>query len=127
MPLAVMPRIEPLDLARVELPADHPAADLGRSAPVHGFSSSTQTGQFWSTLAFQVPLAHSTPKVLVRALSEARKAPISTGSLPNARCEGGPNVSASKVVDLRKRRIERLAVDLGPPAGVEDIPRRRRR
>ncbi len=37
MPLAAMPRIERLDLARVELPADHPAADLGRSVPVHGF------------------------------------------------------------------------------------------
>jgi N-acyl homoserine lactone hydrolase len=37
MPLAQMPRIERLDLARVELPADHPAADLGQSVPVHGF------------------------------------------------------------------------------------------
>lgn len=37
MPLRQMPRIERLDLARVELPADHPAADLGRSVEVHGF------------------------------------------------------------------------------------------
>jgi len=35
--LAVMPRIERLDLARIELPDDDPAADLGRSGPVHGF------------------------------------------------------------------------------------------
>ena len=35
--LAEMPRIERLDLARVELPADHPAAVLTRSVPVHGF------------------------------------------------------------------------------------------
>jgi N-acyl homoserine lactone hydrolase len=37
MPLTQMPRIERLDLARVELPADHPAAHLGRSIDVHGF------------------------------------------------------------------------------------------
>lgn len=37
MPLADMPRIERLDLATVELPLDHPAADLGRSVAVHGF------------------------------------------------------------------------------------------
>jgi hypothetical protein len=37
MPLAQMPRVERLDLARVTLPADHPAADLGRSVAVHGF------------------------------------------------------------------------------------------
>jgi N-acyl homoserine lactone hydrolase len=37
MPLAELPRIERLDLATVELPADHPAADLGRSVAVHGF------------------------------------------------------------------------------------------
>jgi N-acyl homoserine lactone hydrolase len=37
MPLARMPRIERLDLATIELPPDHPAADLGTSIPVHGF------------------------------------------------------------------------------------------
>ena len=37
MPLADLPRIERLDLATLELPANHPAADLGRSVPVHGF------------------------------------------------------------------------------------------
>jgi N-acyl homoserine lactone hydrolase len=37
MALARMPGIERLDLARVELPVDHPAAELGRSIPVHGF------------------------------------------------------------------------------------------
>ncbi|MGQ0832956.1 MAG: MBL fold metallo-hydrolase [Microthrixaceae bacterium] len=37
MPLADMPRIERLDLATVELPRGHPAADLGRSVAVHGF------------------------------------------------------------------------------------------
>jgi N-acyl homoserine lactone hydrolase len=37
MALAQLPRIERLDLATIELPADHPAADLGRSVPVHGF------------------------------------------------------------------------------------------
>jgi N-acyl homoserine lactone hydrolase len=37
MPLSQMPRIRRLDLARIELPADHPAADLGRSAEVYGF------------------------------------------------------------------------------------------
>lgn len=37
MPLADMPRIERLDLATVELPPDHPAADLGRTVAVHGF------------------------------------------------------------------------------------------
>lgn len=37
MSLARMPRIERLDLARVELPHDHPAADLGLSVAVHGF------------------------------------------------------------------------------------------
>jgi len=37
VPLTDLPRIERLDLATVELPADHPAADLGRSVPVHGF------------------------------------------------------------------------------------------
>ncbi|MGH9185163.1 MAG: hypothetical protein ACRD0U_05000, partial [Acidimicrobiales bacterium] len=37
MPLTQLPRIERLDLARIELPADHPAADLGRSISVHGF------------------------------------------------------------------------------------------
>ena len=37
MPLAELPRIERLDLATLELPADHPAADLGRSVAVHGF------------------------------------------------------------------------------------------
>ena len=37
MPLADLPRIERLDLATLELPADHPAADLGRSVAVHGF------------------------------------------------------------------------------------------
>jgi N-acyl homoserine lactone hydrolase len=37
MPLAQMPRVERLDHARVTLPADHPAADLGRSVAVHGF------------------------------------------------------------------------------------------
>jgi len=37
VPLADMPRIERLDLATVELPPDHPAADLGRTVAVHGF------------------------------------------------------------------------------------------
>ncbi len=37
MPLADLPRIERLDLATLELPAEHPAADLGRSVAVHGF------------------------------------------------------------------------------------------
>lgn len=37
MSLARMPRIERLDLARVELPHDRPAADLGLSVAVHGF------------------------------------------------------------------------------------------
>ncbi|MFZ6003356.1 MAG: MBL fold metallo-hydrolase [Actinomycetota bacterium] len=37
MPLAHLPRIERLDLATVELPPDHPAADLGRTVAVHGF------------------------------------------------------------------------------------------
>ncbi len=37
MSLAALPRIERLDLATVELPADHPAASLGRSVAVHGF------------------------------------------------------------------------------------------
>ena len=37
MALTRMPRIERLDLARVELPVDHPAAELGRSIAVHGF------------------------------------------------------------------------------------------
>jgi N-acyl homoserine lactone hydrolase len=37
MPLADLPRIERLDLATLELPASHPAADLGRSVAVHGF------------------------------------------------------------------------------------------
>ena len=37
MALAELPRIERLDLATVTLPADHPAADLGRSVAVHGF------------------------------------------------------------------------------------------
>jgi N-acyl homoserine lactone hydrolase len=37
MPLSEMPRIERLDLATLELPAEHPAADLGRSVAVHGF------------------------------------------------------------------------------------------
>ena len=32
-----MPEIARLDLATVELPPEHPAADLGRSVPVHGF------------------------------------------------------------------------------------------
>lgn len=35
--LAQLPRIERLDLARVELPADHPAAAFGQSVAVHGF------------------------------------------------------------------------------------------
>jgi len=35
--LTQLPRIERLDLARVELPVDHPAAELGRSIAVHGF------------------------------------------------------------------------------------------
>jgi N-acyl homoserine lactone hydrolase len=37
MALSVMPRITQLDLAVVELPESHPAADLGRSVGVHGF------------------------------------------------------------------------------------------
>jgi N-acyl homoserine lactone hydrolase len=37
MPLAELPRIERLDLATIELPDEHPAADLGRSVAVHGF------------------------------------------------------------------------------------------
>ncbi len=37
MSLAHLPRIERLDLARVALPADHPAAALGLSVEVHGF------------------------------------------------------------------------------------------
>ena len=37
MPLVELPRIERLDLATINLPADHPAADLGRSVAVHGF------------------------------------------------------------------------------------------
>jgi len=37
MALADLPRIRQLDLARVELPADHPAAQFGPSVPVHGF------------------------------------------------------------------------------------------
>ncbi len=37
MGLARMPRIERLDLARVELPVDHPAAEFGRSIAVYGF------------------------------------------------------------------------------------------
>jgi N-acyl homoserine lactone hydrolase len=37
MPLARLPRIARLDLATIELPAEHPAADLGRTVPVHGF------------------------------------------------------------------------------------------
>jgi N-acyl homoserine lactone hydrolase len=37
MALAELPRIERLDLATLELPAEHPAADLGRSVAVHGF------------------------------------------------------------------------------------------
>lgn len=37
MSLTVLPRIERLDLATVELPANHPAAELGRSVAVHGF------------------------------------------------------------------------------------------
>lgn len=58
MPLAVMPRIERLDLARVELPADHPAAGPVGPFRCTGSSSSTRTGQFWSTLASKSPLAH---------------------------------------------------------------------
>lgn len=38
MALTQIPRIERLDLARVELPADHPAADLGQSVAVHARS-----------------------------------------------------------------------------------------
>lgn len=37
MALAAMPRITRLDLAQVELPDHHPASDLGRVVPVHGF------------------------------------------------------------------------------------------
>jgi N-acyl homoserine lactone hydrolase len=37
VPLSQMPRIERLDLARVELPANHPAAELGPSVNVYGF------------------------------------------------------------------------------------------
>lgn len=37
MALAELPRIERLDLATLELPAAHPAAELGRSIAVHGF------------------------------------------------------------------------------------------
>jgi len=37
VPLSVMPRITQLDLAVVELPESHPAADLGRSVAVHGY------------------------------------------------------------------------------------------
>lgn len=37
MPLSHMPRIARLGLARIELPAEHPAADLGRSVDVFGF------------------------------------------------------------------------------------------
>ena len=37
MALRQLPRIERLDLAQVELPVDHPAAELGRSIAVHGF------------------------------------------------------------------------------------------
>ncbi len=37
MGLARLPRIERLDLATLELPGTHPAADLGRSVAVHGF------------------------------------------------------------------------------------------
>ncbi len=37
MALARLPRIDRLDLASVELPAEHPAAHLGRSVAVHGF------------------------------------------------------------------------------------------
>ncbi len=55
MPLAVMPRIEQLDLARVELPADHPAADLGRSVPVHGFLIEHPDGAILVDTGVQVP------------------------------------------------------------------------
>jgi N-acyl homoserine lactone hydrolase len=37
MALRELPPITRLDLARVELPASHPAAELGRSISVHGF------------------------------------------------------------------------------------------
>lgn len=37
MTLDEMPRVTQLDLATVELPDSHPAADLGRTVPVHGF------------------------------------------------------------------------------------------
>jgi N-acyl homoserine lactone hydrolase len=37
MALTQLRRIERLDLARVELPVDHPAAEHGRSIAVHGF------------------------------------------------------------------------------------------
>jgi N-acyl homoserine lactone hydrolase len=37
MALARLPRIERLDVATLELPDEHPAADLGRSVAVHGF------------------------------------------------------------------------------------------
>lgn len=58
MPLAVMPRIERLDLARVELPADHPAADLGRSVPVHGVPHRAPGRDNSGRHCVQVPLAH---------------------------------------------------------------------
>ena len=35
--LAQLPRIQQLDLARIEVPADHPAARFDRVVPVHGF------------------------------------------------------------------------------------------
>lgn len=37
MALRQLPRIERLDLARVELPVDHPGVELGRSIAVYGF------------------------------------------------------------------------------------------
>lgn len=55
MPLAVMPRIERLDLARVELPADDPAADLGLSCPVHGFLIEHPDGTILVDTGVQVP------------------------------------------------------------------------
>jgi hypothetical protein len=73
---------------------------------VHGFLIEHPDGAILVDSGVQVPLARS--KGPGQGVVGGSKTSIST----EARCEGGPNVSASKVVDLRKRRIERVAVDL---------------
>ncbi len=64
----------------------------------------------FGTWGFKSPLAHS--KVLVRTLSEARKPPISTGSLPNASTRSSTEARADLVPNWGS------ACEVGPCSGI---------